>query len=348
MATPLEPAEVRATLDRVCEVTQGAQVVDAHVHPLEVLRRGVVYQENKEHPGVHSADTSRYVPPVARSMKTEIEELSGPEELRAKFFLLMVRRLYAHVGPPVLGAQMALGGIGRSLLLPVASPDPETPDSLEVIAALFGGDRRFSLGYSVPSSVAVEGVAGAVRAAVEAHGVCVIKIHPAVTRIDLATDPGVERVESILEAANAHGLGVVIHAGRSPFVEQSEAVGFGCLGRLANVDWCITEHPVVFAHAGAFGHPIAEVGGPAMEALLDRGDHLMVDTSALDLPVLSAVLARIEPARVVFGSDAQYYAPWEALVRLAFAVDQAAAHPGDALRAITCTNPARLLGKETR
>ena len=132
-------------------------------------------------------------------------------------------------------------------------------------------------------------------------------------------------------------------------MERSEAVGYGCLGRLANVDWCITGHPVVFAHAGAFGHDLGEIAGqilPALEALLDRGDHLMVDTSALDLPALTTLLERIDVGRVAFGSDAQYYAPWEALVRLVLAAEQAVSRPDDALRAITCTNPRRLLGEE--
>jgi len=351
MGAILDVDEVRRRLERVREVTQGAEVIDAHVHPLEVLRGGLPYMENPEHAGLLSADASAYVAPAIGPVKAAVEIPHGPEALRAKFFLLTVRRLYAHVGPPMLGAQMAISGIGRSLLLPVALADPAAPDTTAFVAALFGGDPRFVLGYSLPSSVADDDVIARVGAAVEEHGIRVIKIHPGVTGIDLGGAKGVRRVETILQAAQDHGLGVVIHAGLSPFVEREEAVGFGCLAKLGHVDWCITKHPVVFAHAGAFGHDPTEIADrvlPEMDALLGRGDHLMVDVSALDVPALAAVLARIELRRVVFGSDAQYFAPWESLVRLVIALDRVADRPDDALLAITCSNPARLLGEESR
>jgi len=124
-------------------------------------------------------------------------------------------------------------------------------------------------------------------------------------------------------------------------------VAFGALDRLEQVDWSLAGTPVVIAHAGAFGYPAGEVGErvlPALEGLLGRHGNLRVDVAGLGVEAMAAVLERVGVSRVLFGSDALYYSPWETMVRLALALESAGFDVVDGLRVIAGRNPVELLG----
>jgi predicted TIM-barrel fold metal-dependent hydrolase len=346
--TNLPREEVCRQLERIEALGADATVVDAHVHPFEVFLGESRYSPDPALAGVHATSATPYRPPDVAPMK-EAAVPTRPVDaaLQAKLFMLTVRRLYAHTGPRVLGDQMALAQVDRALLLPVAGAD--SPDPFPAMAAMYGGDPRFALGYCVPPSLEDGGIAGAVADAVEGHGAVAIKVHPAITGIPLDEDSGIRRLEHILDASRASGVSVVVHGGLSPQCKDTDAVAHGDLSRLRNVDWGITDQPVVIAHAGAFGHSLGEVIDgvlPRLSRLMARHDHLMTDLSGLDSTTLAVVLGRLDLDRVVFGSDALYFAPWEAMVRLALALEDAVPDVEDAFLKIASLNPLRLLGEE--
>ena len=346
--TNLPREEVRRQLQRIEALGADITVVDAHVHPFEVFLGEARYSPDPDVTGVHGASATPYRPPDVAPLK----EAAAPSRpvaaaLQAKLFLLTVRRLYAHTGPRVLGDQMALAGVDRALLLPVAQAGAADP--FPAMAAMYGNDPRFALGYCVPPSVADGDIAAAVDDAVTNHGAVAIKVHPAISGIPMAEGAGIARLEHILAASRRSGVGVVVHGGLSPQCQDPDAVGHGDLTHLRNVDWAITDQPVVIAHAGAFGHSVGEVIDtelPRLTRLMARHDHLMTDVSGLDTTTLAVVLGRLDLDRVVFGSDALYFAPWEAMVRLTLALEDAVSDLEEAYLKVVSLNPLRLLGEE--
>ncbi len=346
--TNLPREEVRRQLERIEALRADATVVDAHVHPFEVFLGEARYSPSPDLTGVHSTSPTPYrTPDVAPLKEAAAQARPVDAALQAKLFLLTVRRLYAHTGPRVLGDQMALARVDRALLLPVARAG--VADPFPAMAAMYGDDPRFALGYCPPPSVADEDIAAAVDDAVSNRGAVAIKVHPAISGIPLDEGAGIARLEHILAASRRSSVGVVVHGGLSPQCQDPDAVAHGDLNRLRNVDWAITDQPVVIAHAGAFGHSVGEVIDtelPRLSRLMARHDHLMTDVSGLDTTTLAVVLGRLDLDRVVFGSDALYFAPWEAMVRLTLALEDAVADVEEAFLKIASLNPLRLLGEE--
>lgn len=342
----LAPEEVRRTLDRIASVTADCEVQDLHVHPFDVLLGEMRYPSRDDRPDLFSASATEYVPPQVGSLRITPAPAGGDASLRAKFFLLTVRRLYAHTGPAVLADQMALAGVSRCLLLPVAGPRCEDPFPLT--AEVFGSDPRFLLGYSPPADLPIDRIADVVGQVKAAHTVRALKVHPGVSEIDVGQESGVARVEAVLEASRVHDLPVVIHAGSSPYVRNRDAMEYGALRHLRNVDWTVTDRPVVLAHAGAFGVSgvaLTDDVLPLLQRMLDRFEHLMFDVSGLEAETLETVLGRVGHDRALFGSDALYYAQWETAVTLAHALERTGADLDAAYRTVACRNPARVLGE---
>ena len=74
------------------------------------------------------------------------------------------------------------------------------------------------------------------RMAVRKHRIRVVKIHPNFSRIDISTDPGKRRVNSILRACEAVQLPVVFHGGSSPILGDIPASRFSIIENLAETD----------------------------------------------------------------------------------------------------------------
>lgn len=347
--------QVDTYLKTAKEIGESYKLMDMHVHPFEVIYYGLKYVPNSEVAGLYSTNVSRYVPSETALLKedeaSEAKYRQMAPDLRAKFSLFSFRRLYAHTGPALFREQMRLGGIGKSLLLPVMSPDESDESQMERMTEMFGHDERFALGYCVPNSVPVDGITGAVRAAIQKYNVRAIKIHPNITGIDLTASSGKQRVEAILEASRETGLAVIVHGGRSPDVKDPKAVGYSTLQNLGSIDWGITGAPVVIAHAGIFGHEASEIETdilPLLDRLLANYDHLIVDVSALNIQGLGSVLNRVDLSRMVFGSDALYHLQWRAVVKLMYALEKTVINYEEAFVQIASVNPEKYILSEHR
>ncbi len=351
----MDKSTVVKKLDFIKEIKGSNSFYDVHAHPFDVFQGPFAYKPSSIHPDLFSAGGSEYTSQqivdlnLKKHLGMECREFD--QAIKDKFSLLNSRMLYAHTGPKVFGDSMLLGGIDRVFLLPILGGDDEGSGQLRVMAGMFGGDKRFMLGYSVPNSMPNEKIAQAVSDAANDYGVKVLKIHPSLQEIDLATRAGVERVETILEASRMARVKVVIHGGLSLRCSRPEASTYGAVSNLEHVDWGITPETVVVAHAGCFGHTLDDARAsilPRMGAMLEQYDNLAVDTSGIGFEVLCLVLKHIDLSRILFGSDCLYEKQWGAVVSLMCALEQTVPSPEVSLVRIASLNPAsRFLGGQS-
>lgn len=351
----LNSAEVDRCLAALRAMGAAHRFTDTHVHPFEVFYGPGRYAPNASRKGVWSSGNQPYAPPMAAAFDLEASlacDEGAPAAIRQRMALLCLRRLYLHTGPQTFRDQMSLGGISRALLLPVVRPGGDPEEEMAILAAMFGADPLFLLGYCLPAGLADDQIEAHLCQAIRRWDIRALKVHPNLTGLDLATEAGKQQLEAILAGAGEAGLPVILHGGASPDLHPSPASRYGLLENLEEIDFHLCRQPVVIAHAGAFGADPQEVAAqvlPRLERLLARFDHLLVDLSALPAGVLAQVVSRVDPDRCLFGSDALYEVPWKALVRL-FAVLQmvTGGRCEEVLIKIAGKNPERLFEKESR
>ena len=346
----MEKGTVLQILELVREIKANNRFYDLHVHPHEVMYDPLTYYPSAVGPGFYGTGSSAYNAPeitdVAIDGGFRREERRSNDILRAKMAVLTSRRIYAHTGPKVLGDLLELACIDEALLLPVMRSDEVDDGQIAQMRRMFGGDQRFHFGYCLSNSVPNDRIVEHLREVVADCPVRVLKIHPAVTGIDLGSAAGKERVEAMLEASRLTGLKVLIHGGLSPDCARRENSSYAAIANLLPIDWGITPETVIIAHAGCFGYPFDQVRAevmPRMQGLLERFPHLMVDTSGANIDVLEQILIRVGRNRIVFGSDALYETPWFAMVKLWCALKAGVKDPEEGLLQIAGLNPARLL-----
>jgi len=346
----MERKTVQKTLEYLKEIKGTNTFYDLHVHPFEVMHAPFEYHPSPAGKDLFSAGSAAYVPPEIENLRlsTGVDRTDKrfDHKLRAKVALLTSRRIYAHTGPKALDDLMALCAIDKALLLPVMRPDETGDGQLRTMREMFGGDERFMFGCCLPNDIPNDKITDHLKLVKDEFAVKVLKIHPAVTNIDLSNIKGIDRVEAILDASRKTGLKVIIHGGRSLDCENRHAVDYGTVYNLQHVNWSITPETVVVAHAGCYGYPVCEVQEqvlPQMERLLERHPHLVVDTSGVGFDALCHMLEHLGPRRIVFGSDAFYEKQWATFVKLWCALKSTVLNPEEDLLRIASINPDNLL-----
>lgn len=344
----LEPARVQEWLDLVRRTKGSSLFFDVHVHPFDVIFQSLRYQRQAAQAGVYGTDGSVFVSPSLAPVPLDGSS-RPPASYRASFYLLVVRKLYRHVGPRVLGEQLALAAVDRALLLPVAPAGGSDEWQLDALQEMFGNDPRFVMAVSVPSDVPDREIAAYVSRAVAHRRVRAVKLHPAITGIDVGSAPGRARVEAILDACRASAVPLIVHGGRSYPIQDAQAEGYAAIGNLAGIRWSDAKVPVCIAHAGCFASSLDEVERmilPALDSMLASNPNLVVDVSALELDSLTRVLERVDAGRVMFGSDALYQPSWVAMVKLLVALERARMDVVATLERVASRNPSRFLSME--
>lgn len=350
----LDKAEVERYLTILQAIGREQRLTDLHMHPFEVVFGAGRYSENQQTAGLWSTANLCYLPPCTGAMTLTPQTDAThdlPAAMQERLTMLGLRRLYVHTGPRCFTDQMLLGGISRGLLLPVTRPGTDADKDMTLLARIFADDPRFLLGYSVPVETAEAEIDVTVQRAIRLWGVRAVKVHPCLSNINLCAAAGRSRLEAILAAAGKAGLPVIIHGGSYPDINESCGTCFGLLENIDRIDFSLTRHPVIIAHAAAFGLDEQQVESrvlPRLQRLLQRYDHLAVDVSALSAAVIGLLLSRISFERIVFGSDALYELPWKSLIRLFVALEKASGHQAaERLVQIAATNSDHILKKET-
>jgi predicted TIM-barrel fold metal-dependent hydrolase len=344
----LEQPQVRECLEIVRSLKGTSVFYDLHVHPFDVIFHSLRYRPHPDQPGVYGYDDSPFVSPDVGPVRLRAPDLPDIP-YRAEFFMVVVRRLYRHTGPRVLGDQMALAGIDRTLLLPVASDAGTNAWEADALQEMFGDDPRFLVAASVPNSVANDEVASFLARAVATRHVRAVKLHPAITRIDLGSAPGRARVEAMLDACRQSGVPLIVHGGRGYPVLDTRVASYACIQNLRPIRWRDARVPVAIAHAGCYGCGLEEMERmilPTLDEMLSANDNLFVDISALEHDALALVLQRVPINRVLFGSDALYEAPSSMMVKLVHALRRNRMESQASIRIIAGTNPSRFLSPD--
>ena len=322
---------------------------DLHVHPFDVIFQSLRYRRLADQPGAYGCDDSPFVPPELGPLRLRGSAMPAAT-YRPAFFMVLVRKLYRHTGPRVLAAQMALAGIDRTLLLPVAPASGSNEWELDALQEMFGDDPRFLLAVSVPNSVATVEIAPFISRSVATRRVRAVKLHPAITGIDLGSPPGRERAEAVLDGCRQGGVPLVVHGGRAYPVLDESVGSYACIQNLASIRWRDAKVPVSIAHAGCYGCTLDEMETvvlPMLDGMLSANENLFVDVSALEHDAVALVLQHVDIDRVLFGSDALYEPPWSAMVKLVSALRHNRMDVETSARRIAGLNPSRFISVES-
>ncbi|MBZ5670625.1 MAG: amidohydrolase [Acidobacteriia bacterium] len=329
------------------------RLLDVHAHPFEFFIDQPAYAADAACPGVYVAGGgSGYTRPEQGKLTLSDDgEFRLRDDVLRGWRIRMLRQKYRCVGPKVFTDQMDLCGIEGVVLHPVLPPGDPGDEAMNRFTAIYGEGGRLLPSYCVPDAVASDAVAAVVRKAVSDHHIRAVKVHPNRSRIDLGSAAGVARVEAILAACDSAALPLLVHGGRSMLLEDSGSAAFATIDKLARVDWGISAHPVIIAHAGAFDCALPEAESsvlPVAGRLLDRHANLWVDTSGLGFDLLRLVVGGLDRDRVLFGSDALYSSVWGQVALVMHAFETLGLQPQEEFDRIAGVNPARVFAEKRK
>lgn len=353
--------EVKTALSILTELAGSEELFDIHTHPFNVADSVPSYEkETSGRTGIFTRGYGHYVPPGLETEEFDENVISTEDEkngdvqfdqhLLKKFYLLKSRKTYNFTGPGVLIDNMALAGIKRALLLPVARPEDEGDAQMLEMERLFGAHQNFLMGYCVPNDCKIDKIVQEVGRVRNRFKVAALKIHPNITGIDPSSRGGLDRIHHILEASKTYRLPVIIHGGYSREFSDGDAMNFGCLNRLVNVAWETTDQPVIIAHAGLFGcgrEEILKSGLPQIMSLLIKHDHLLVDLAGLGQWTIQMIVKKLEPERILFGSDALYFSIWRSAVLTLIALMKTDFDAGQIFHRFAGINPGRYIFRDS-
>lgn len=345
----LSAAEISKYLDHVRELQRSHVFCDVHVHPYEVLLDRFEYMYGKPADGILSVDRNEYVPPSCFDLRFDqisAQSQAASRDYLQRSYLVVLRRLYGHIGAKVFLDQMALCGIGKILLLPVASEHGVFDEKMAGVSSLYDCDGRFFIAGSVPNAVSDENVGRYVSGLKKKFNIKALKCHPVISAMDLASEVGKDRLGSMLAACEENHLPLVLHCGGRSSLWSRDRGGYALLENVRDIDWNVSSEPVVIAHAGMYSCELTEAENevlPILARMLEKFDNLFVDISGIDIAALSLVLKRIDNARIVFGSDALYHPQWASMVTLLHVLKNVGTDVDRRLIEIASTNPLRTI-----
>jgi len=327
------------------EISRTHPFMDFHVHPFDVFSGDIGYQADVNIKGLFFKGTAIYKPPTFESNEESLSSRfqTGLDNSRA--LLLASRLIYNHTGPKVFTDQLDLAGIAGALLLPVVRVPDAAMNMVEVAEKMFQQENRLHLACPFPVGISPNNLFSYYSEGKKINKICAIKIHPNLVNLDPLTRTGKELIEATLIAAGELELPVVVHGGITSGLSFPESKVYGTLDRLAKINWNLSTSPVIIAHAGCYGLTEEEMTSalPIINRLMDKYPHLLADTSALSLPILQLLLAKVNRNRLIFGSDALYFKVWKAWVMFLQALRSVSLYPDDDLIRIASLNPAQCL-----
>lgn len=320
---------------------------DFHIHPFDVLTGDTTYQVNSQPPGLFSKPGCSYHPPAFAPTTGEAATPPRMQNVAAaeRALLLASRLAYTHTGSRVVSDHLELAGLSGALLLPVVRCPGAAETTLAMMQEMFSNDVRYFYGCPFPIGVPPEGLHEYFRVAKDNWPIRAIKVHSNLINLDPASPIGLASMEATLEAAGCLGLPVIVHGGRTPGLTPAEKMEYGTLEHLSQVNWGLSDAPVVIAHAGCYGLPDDElpVALSILNDLLEKFPNVMADVSNLGLVALQTVLRSVDRSRLIFGSDALYVPVWKAWLRFLEALYLVSPNPKKDLVKIASTNPLQCL-----
>jgi hypothetical protein len=346
----IDIAQINKYFEMCRDLHNSYEYLDIHVHPIDIVTGQLNYLPNKNIKGLYSRkESSEYFLPKIEPIHCEAvkpQNNNCAENIRRKIELLMSRKRYDNIGPKVFEDLMTLGGIDKVLFLPVAPCEGNVEEQMRMLMEIYGNNNKFQFAYSVPNDIEDDHIYGTLKNAVSRYGIKAIKIHPNITGINLATKMGIERTEALLSASSRIKLPVIIHGGKSSFLEDKNAREYAVTANLENIDWSLSDSPIVISHAGCYGVDQDEMGSvvlPKIKNMLRRYENILLDTSGIDMQCLTLVLRNVDSDRIVFGSDALYHAQWVGIIYLIESIKRVYRNIEEILLKILSTNASKII-----
>ncbi|HBG05115.1 MAG: hypothetical protein A2075_24185 [Geobacteraceae bacterium GWC2_58_44] len=328
---------------------------DIHVHPYEIMFDRFSYDSESTVPGVQSLAGKSYTTPSLSQFKFpeigDVGDDSRSQRLQ-EISLMLLRKVYGSVGEQVLIDQMNLSAMDKVLLLPVA---PDSGDAahfesrMRWVKQLYGNQERFWIAGSIPAVLSGEEIRPYAGSLQKRYGIKAIKCHPVVSGIDLGTSSRKQWLELMLVACRELKLPLLLHGGRNNPYWGGIRGNFGSLGHLREINFSLSEEPVILAHAGFHRCSIEEIrqeGLPILERMLNTHSNLYVDISGIGFEPLKLVLQSVDGARILFGSDALYAPQWEAVTMTMHALKELGMKLEERFVQYASINPNRIIFKE--
>jgi predicted TIM-barrel fold metal-dependent hydrolase len=343
--------ETARYLCALAEIRSSCHLYDTHVHPYEVIFDRFSYEES-ETPGILTMPGKSYVPASAGAVRfSEAADFnSDPRSERLRdISVMLLGRIYASVGEKVFRDQMEQSGVDTVLLLPVAAESStagEFESRMEWVHAFYRDRKRFRLAGSIPPSLGAEEIEPYAARLKQRFGIVAMKCHPVVSGIDLGSAARRGWLQMMLQACHRLELPLIIHGGRNNPYWGGSRGNFGSIAHLREIDFSLSRHPVVLAHAGMHRcphHEMAQEALPMLKKMLGRHPNLFVDISGLGFEQLKLVLGAMEPERILFGSDALYAPQWEVAVMTLHALKELGMRWEETFAAFAGSNPRKTI-----
>jgi predicted TIM-barrel fold metal-dependent hydrolase len=341
--------KIERCLKMVGEIRSDWVTYDIHIHPTEIVFNLCDYTENNEVKGLFSSGRSRYSPPSLEKIEEEWQNVAKGElhVERPQIARMFLQKRYSHTGPTVLCDSFDISEIDRGMLLSVAPREQSFHKQIDLTYRMFKNQERFRLAGSVPNDVQSDHVESFLRRTMAEKGISAVKIHPNISGMNLTTREGKERIGWITEACSILGLPLIIHTGRSNYVDAQ----WSCLAELRNLEDINLNYkiPIVLAHGGAYGclrHEMEKEIMPILKRILRKYPNTFVDVSALSYEKMQVLLSEVSTERIMFGSDALYENQCVMLARLVCALEEVSENAEDDLVRVLCHNPGTYIFKE--
>lgn len=353
----LGPEETLGYLSVLRALRSSCRFYDMHVHPYEVLFDKFAYDAQSADPGVLSLPGGSYsAPSINRFRFPEVTEVDdSPRSQRLQdISVMLLRKVYGSVGARVFLDHMDLSGMDKVLLLPVASDSGDAAQfdiRMQWIERHYPDRDRFWIAGSSPAALGGEEIGAHVASLKKRYGVKAMKCHPVVSGIDMGMDQRKQWLEMLLAACRASKLPLVLHGGRhNPYWGGSRG-DFGSLEHLREINFSLSEEPVVLAHAGVHRCSVREMEQqalPLLKTMLKTHPNLHVDISGLGFEPLKLVLQSVDTERILFGSDALYVQQWEAVTMTMHALKELGMNVEESFVRLAGTNPGKTIFKDEK
>jgi predicted TIM-barrel fold metal-dependent hydrolase len=344
--------EIKKYLQIINDLKQHVTFYDMHAHPFEVISNDIDYCQCENEPRTYSKNGSRFIPPEIMDGVCIYEKKNAnlPDtELQKTISLMLLKRQYHHTGPGVFKSHMDLCGIDKALILPVAPPEGDIEDQMRCMTQMFGADKRFALGISVPNTISINDIDRYVNEMIARYNVKAAKLHPNITGIDPATGIGKTRIESILWACEKNQIPLIVHGGGSRLLKDPKSSAYASIDNLKEINWAASGTPVIIAHAGFHSCSPRRIETdilPKIKKMLKSCDNILIDVSDLDINALILVFRNIEAEKILFGTDALYNAQWAMAVKTMYALSKADCEIEKAFCRIASINPSKHIFNE--
>jgi len=289
--------------DRFLEIKakKNFQVVDVHVHPLDVLGTKVIQRKTLYKRDPSLLERFEYNAPSLSILKMLF--FAFPSYIKRE-----INKKFTNYNIEILEREMQFAGIDRSVLMPV-----EPLVSTEQVATNFSS-RSCSFAGSIDlRRIELDKIEQNIDLQIRKFGIIGFKLHPNIQEFypqpamnDKETGLKLERLYEILEARK---IFLLFHGGISYMLDGKVRREFANLKNFCSADGNSEvfkyKIPIIIAHFGNYN--IARPNFDYIKYIAGRFPNVFFDTSGISPRIVAKGIEVVGIKKVLFGSDAPYF-----------------------------------------